>query len=487
MQLRLELAKRDAALQEQLQRIAPEMSPSLSAADRGKDALKRLRDAKTIFPIAVGSGAVLQHPLGSMQEHSLVAALMPALRQVFGDSGRVVANGEFVAWPELRGVSARKPDINVALVQFLQQKPMWESKDSKVRSAHLQDGDLVCGVPGSASVSGDAARGIECKSKIGSPSSGNAGNTGLGELLSYEQARLVAMRQAQVVPPACIRSMLAGSEYFWLLTMDSKTSAFVRLDFGQWETLGSVEAIQQHFTLLPWESAVLGVFGELSSQSAHFKQFDPFVDTGGVDRAWLGEGGMGRVFRAWQGNDLVAVKVVLQKHAVQLEKEFQYLARVVADHKDLPIIKPCSKLASGDYGAGYALQSVGKMVRGMNLTEKLGRWPSLVHAAFAALWQFHTAGVVHGDARLANLILIDKKHVLWTDLAAGYAGNDAKLGISGDLVTLAKSCFPQVKADVLCKMQTADAKSDNCYHIVATLLVATAAAPSTTTTTTITL
>jgi hypothetical protein len=391
-----------------------------------------------------------RHLSGAKNEHVVVARLMPALRQVFRPSGRTVTNGEYVEWPSLPSVSPRKPDVNIGLSVFMERKTMGKSEDDAVQEARDDDDELVCGIPVTASVSGDSFHLGECKTHIGTPSQ-DSGNAGLGELEDYDKARIMALNmdngkrrcdQVPVIPlPLNIRSMLAGREYFWLLTMDTATGSYARLDYGKWTDLGSADAIRNHFPLLPWECAVLRVFDGLAGHN--IQPYQPFADEDGEARCFLGQGGMGRVFRAWHKQKHVAVKVVLPCHAGLLETEYRLISKL--DPK-LPVVQACSELIYGDFGAGYAMSPVGvRSLHDIDLLKKFLR-TTYLQEALLVLFRLHDGGFVHGDARLANLILCtsDKKQsLLWIDLAE-LQENPGPLAFKADVLTFAKACVPQM-------------------------------------------
>jgi hypothetical protein len=449
-QAQREAAERQEQAQQELKSLLQKGSPTptQNPALVGSKALLKLRESQAItrIPVEEGSAAVLEEEkvddaivtqlAQSKNENVVVALLMPLLRAVFHDSGRLIANSEDFEWPAIEDASPRKPDFVIALPQFLRKK-VWKPSpktSSSVVEARAADDRLVFGVPASASISGDAVHEVEAKTDIGTPD-GDTGNVGLGELKNYMLARIAAMNQSRWTEkrplPNFIRSMLVGRKYFWLVMMDTEGGTLTRLQWGEWTDPGSADAIRRFFPLLDWESAVAGVFDQLADHDvATYDQFNAGSDE--PDSAVLGQGGMGRVFRASMRDCQVAVKIVLPAQAEQLETEFNTLKKL--ESRSLPLVKPCSEfIYDKSFGAGYALLPVGKR----SLEGKLGT--DQVLAAFHSLLELHTNGVVHGDARLANLLQDEDGKLIWTDVASANLV-PGKIGHRRDIETLIQSC-----------------------------------------------
>jgi hypothetical protein len=387
--------------------------------------------------------ATVQQLASTKDEHVVVALLLPLLRDVFQSSGRVIANSEQFEWPAIHDASPRKPDLVIALPQFLHKKN-WKPSNktsSDVVKARAADVSLIFGVPASSSISGDAVHEVEAKTDIGTPDK-NTGNAGLGELKNYMLARIAAMNQTRWTDkrplPDFIQSMLIGREYFWLVMMDTEGGTLASLQWGKWTDPGSVNAIRQFFPLLDWESATSDVFNKLADHSNKLADhsivpYDQFkADNDGPDNCVLGQGGMGRVFRATTGDGPVAIKIVLSRDIGRLEKEFQILKKF--ESRPLPLVKPCSEFCFDmSVGAGYAMRPVGKrsLANDFNV--------DLVCPAFRSLFELHVQGVVHGDARLANLLEDEDGKLFWADVSSATL-LPGKFAFSSDMATLIQSC-----------------------------------------------
>jgi hypothetical protein len=385
---------------------------------------------------------------------------MPYLRAVFAEQGRVVANGEFFSWPDMFGVPIRKLDVNIALPQFLQAKIMDKtSENPKVQAAREADDSLIFAVPVTASVSGNAIHAIEFKTKIGDATNhqNQSGNAGMGEVVEYDKAIIEAMRRDNAKRTAAnlpslplrkfLKSMLAGREYFWLLTMEVATATYCNLVVGKWTDAGSSDAIRQHFRPLPWEMAAKGVFDALKEESIVALNVFENCDPQKGDTSFCGQGGIGRVFKArHNSNDDVVIKVVLPENARTLEAEFRFLKNFKG--KGLPLLEPCSQFISGAFGAGYALLPEAQCsLREENLLKGSPR-TQLLPKACATLFELHRAKVAHGDARLENLLLVRRASgtLVWGDPATG-TNNPGELAFRDDLITFAKSCLRVLNLD----------------------------------------
>jgi hypothetical protein len=460
-----EAAERAERQEQQLNRLACAMASSPTPVQNpplvGEEALKKLRDIGAVhrIPVVEGGKAVLDEQKCTPEmvnqlsitkiEHVVVALLMPLLRDVFADSGRVVCNGENFTWPPVANVSDRKPDFVISLPMFLERKDGRQptpNTTAEVIAARAADEQLIYGVPATASLSGNAVYEAEAKRDIGKPTTGNAGNAGLGELKNYMLAHIAVMTNdndarhragvSKVQLPSFIRSMLVGRKYFWLLTMDAAGGNFVRLDYGEWKDRGSFDFIRKFFELLPWEVAVKGVFDALAADH-HISSFNPVSAVNDLKHAFLGQGGMGRVFRAvMDDGSHVAVKVVLPLHATKLQQEFDLLSSL--QNKSLPLVRPLSFVNGAEFGAGYAMTPIGRCVRRSDFAGD----DELLDRVFRSLCQLHVAGVAHGDARLANLLVVvqdDCDTLIWADMSFARE-NSGDLSILHDVKTLIKSC-----------------------------------------------
>jgi hypothetical protein len=235
-----------------------------------------------------------------------------------------------------------------------------------------------------------------------------------------------------------------------LLTLQTASGQWTKLQYGKFTDAGSVCAIRTHFPVLPWEMATLGVFEDLLAEK--IEAVDPLQSGEDFASAFLGEvsficmlpshltsgvqGGMGRVFCAVrrEENQEMAVKVVLHKDVASLECEYRILSNAAAG---LPLVRPCSQFVSGDFGAGYAMQPRGSGHALVADLLKARHRTTLLEEAFTTLSTLHKAKLTHRDARLSNLIITIRGPV-WADLMRT-VGIGGQHGFAADMETLAES------------------------------------------------
>jgi hypothetical protein len=429
--------------------LNPQASPTPTPAVRGSDALERMRRLRFVrrFDVVEGAEAVMSEEqateLKTTTEGEVVAGVRPYLAKVFAP--RLVTNGEDVLLPPFQTKGGLKPDNVIALPFFLLKKDATKCQQA-VQRARDNDTGLIFGAPCSETIFADASIPAEAKLKIGEPT-GDSGNVGLGDAENYlkkqietwnkRNASLQKAKRPPLTLPVSVKAILYGRRHFWLLAMETAGCQFCQLVWGEWTDAGSVDAIRNFFPLLPWELAVQSVFEKLS-----WSPTNPFGEEEKHTSAFLGEGGMGRVFRAQHDAKIGATKVVLQAHAALLEKEFkslEALAKVAED--DLPLVKPCSDFISTEHGAGYVQTPCGlSSLYGRNLGDRVNQKSLLLHAC-SAISKLHFARVTHGDPRLANFIVTGNRsaQVILCDPAA-LNSNPGHLAFEADLKIFCNSC-----------------------------------------------
>jgi hypothetical protein len=206
--------------------------------------------------------------------------------------GLVMVGGEDFNWPEVSGETNRRPDNNVAAPFVLRRKIATRSQTRDTFGHHIM------AVPATADICTDV-RPIEAKVTIGVPgmSASTDGNDGIGELEDYVKMVVAAHERinlarwmknlAPCAVPVSIPCMLYGKDYYWLLTMEASSCTWSHLTYGKFTERGSVEAISNHFPLLPWENATFGVFTELDKEKIDF--VDPLLDHVDGKTGFLGQ------------------------------------------------------------------------------------------------------------------------------------------------------------------------------------------------------
>jgi tRNA A-37 threonylcarbamoyl transferase component Bud32 len=131
------------------------------------------------------------------------------------------------------------------------------------------------------------------------------------------------------------------------------------------------------------------------------------------EEGYLGKGAIGRVFNCLHKEKEVALKIVSgDQNSQLLIREFEAYCRL----KDKGItcvasavIEPVTLM--NQKGSALCVAPVGKPMS--RFARPFGK--NLVRKAFTALEELHMNGVCHGDARVENLIFVDRK-AIWIDL-----------------------------------------------------------------------
>ena len=230
-----------------------------------------------------------------------------------------------------------------------------------------------------------------------------------GELVMYHR----------LIPGEC-RGMLFNERGFWLFS--SYAAQPVALVKSYWTTPGSANRVR-HFMghapppPPPFLPLLRHLLTDLGLRPAN-------ATLGEAGTAFLGAGASGRVFAVLrstpvtEGGVRMALKVVpagagagdWSDSLLNLGAEFEAL--VDAASRGAPVVAPVpgSLVLAPPLGGGFLLSRCGAAFDAGS--------QSACFAAFASLAALHDRGVVHGDARLANLVLVDGQPA-WIDLTAG--------------------------------------------------------------------
>lgn len=235
------------------------------------------------------------------------------------------------------------------------------------------------------------------------------GNAEFGEIIVYLQ-KLGGMKRA--------RGMLFNQTDFWLVEVQGP--AVTQRIKAKWSDPGSIRRIQEFFPQGPWHGV-----SELCKM-LKVRIADPLYFQS-KDTAFLGAGGIGRVFRVIPESidlknarlsDMIALKVVPILEAVSLNLEF---ARLKYHHLNCPectlLAKPlCDEIVVSSELAGYILTPVGLSLRYDVLWKNKGDWLKRV---INALLLLHVHGIAHGDPRLPNVI-VNLDSLVWIDVVGAH-------------------------------------------------------------------
>jgi tRNA A-37 threonylcarbamoyl transferase component Bud32 len=133
--------------------------------------------------------------------------------------------------------------------------------------------------------------------------------------------------------------------------------------------------------------------------------------------AFLGRGAFGRVFKVIRPNkEVLALKIVESCHVRRLHQEHNAMTN--AQRTDLTATVTENVMDTPECAA-FLLKPVGKPLSYPKTQEE-------VHTLFELLWQLHNKGVIHGDPRVPNVIVHEKK-LLWIDLVDVFKSTTSSL------------------------------------------------------------
>jgi len=395
---------------------------------------------------------VLREPevaaLADLDKQSLIARLTPYLLGIFPRSAPAdvflepaLVNSERQPWlrnpfiPNALPIYDHKPDLFISSLAFVEQRePGVEQRRGPgfvfgpVADAHLQLFDHVVQ-----------------KVFEGKPGEGALTDTHFGELVRYCEylgGRVVGL--------------LFNARHFMLYRADGAIPLCVVR--GSWTTRGAKKAVADFFADPADEPAMLTLLrGSLARGG--FKLHPAVLLRSHRDKhvtrtCFLGAGAFGRVFcvapaaaapagaasagaasaegtsvggRGAGGGDAavepLALKAIMstpRRAATLAKQEFLRLQQAAA--VGAPVVKPVDgSLLELVQGVSFVLQDVGMPA--------VIKTADACFAAFQVLQQLHQKGFVHGDARLANLVVVPRasdavalpsaKHqLLWVDLAS---------------------------------------------------------------------
>jgi hypothetical protein len=377
---------------------APSPSPSTTAA-LAASVLEVLGGPSPrvtdLAPVAGGTCALTTDEVARLElvaaaqyEAGVVAAMTAHLRRLCLPSAAttsprdpfrlVLVNSERVPWLFQPSSPARidlrqKPDLFLSWAPFVE----------------YRDGDETLGGLG-----GYRLQQLGCVAALFEAKRGGLTESHFGELCGYHAC----------IPHGACRGMLFGPAAFQLyMTVNAHPYSLIR---GRWDTPGAEEAIRSFFAGVQEPSLLL-----LLRALARLLRVQPAHVDG---RCYLGSGAAGHVFTVGDPRRPHALKVVPTSDPAAVATEFALLTE--AAKRGAPVVRPAPgslhtdvTAAEGVTGSGYLLESVGRPFA----IDTLARCTS----AFESLAACHRASVVHGDARLPNLLALGPAGApAWIDL-----------------------------------------------------------------------
>ncbi|KAK1938139.1 hypothetical protein P3T76_009289 [Phytophthora citrophthora] len=213
-------------------------------------------------------------------------------------------------------------------------------------------------------------------------------------------------------PKASASAILFDRRSFWLIK--SHKSVVVKVEKAMWVNKGSKSLFKNFITnnISPWVAYLANACSSLG------------VDVVEGD-AFLGRGANGRVFKVTgQSQEVFALKIVEKCSVGRLYREEKALAK--AQHTGLTISSVGEPIETPD-SAALLLFPVGESLPQPTTQEEVRNF-------FGLLWQLHENDLVHGDPRVPNMILTEKKS-LWIDLVEVMGANPTLKQFDAEILT----------------------------------------------------
>ncbi len=339
---------------------------------------------------------------------SHVAELTPIICDMLAERGEeaVFCNSERVQWISTGDVAMyfRKPDGWVGFVGFYQH-------DGK-------RGDNGCfrfGKPASWALRDGVSVLLQAKLK--------SVNEVIGQLqkdldfICREESGNVKRTGLAVLP----------SEFY---VFDFLGRAVERVTRAKWTAAGSRALL---------ERALLCPNAWCSHASCILKELGLSILSGGD--CFLGLGAYGRVLKVkTKEGSVVALKMILSRDRSECEralKEFTIALLARETGVVATVLKCCNDISvvEGMHGCGYTLE--------LGMAPDLTDWTALL----SALAKLHSSGWIHGDARVANVVLFGDV-LKWIDMTSAYQFRDASSMESvlfSEMLKFVKSCYARME------------------------------------------
>ena len=367
-------------------------TPQYSAAFIGNRERGRLEAEKrfTEFEERVGEESILseeeQEAVSKLKnEHQVVAFMTPHLENLFckSDVEFSTFNSEEYKWIETSSETSNyneKPDLLICHPAIVSLKPPFKSQDPLLNQMREEDA-FRYGVLADWRLRD--AIGLTCEAKV------CIDNAGFGEVINYG-SHLCFGKNGSI----STRLILFDKTQCWLIGV---VRGYVsEVNTFKWREGGSTALLRDFIRVTPLARI-------LSAASQHF---GITVTTD----SFLGAGAFGFVFRATRPDGrAVALKVVAgfeKNHGVlRLEREKDIMSAAHGACPDEVMGVEENGFAVFDRGAALLLSRVGDHHSRLD--------PQSIVDSLKTL---HKSGIVHGDARLDNVVCVDGRPV-WIDFA----------------------------------------------------------------------
>ena len=381
-------------------------TPQYSAAYVGNKVNKRLvEDGRfVIFEEKVGEESVLtaeqvEELSRATNEHHVVAYITPFLEEIVKDTASCsVFNSEEYKWIQTSSETSvynEKPDLLIIHPAFANSKHPFQCERDEALKSMRRNTDKF-GVLSQWRLRDFIGLTCEAKQKID--------NGGFGEVINYG-AHICFGEHGAVAT----RLMLFDKQTFWLV--ESVRGEVASVVTSRWLDHGSKHLLRD-FVRQPALAKLL------NDACEHFNlvvKSDSF----------LGAGAFGFVFRAQRVDGAsVALKVALDTHAQRLETEKAKILRAKKECPDEVIGLEEDGFHTFEGGAALLLTKVGDHFSKLS-----------PQSIVDSLQRLHDNGIIHGDARLENVVSVDGKPC-WIDFADSDLLLDTPLLMQSEMDTL---------------------------------------------------
>jgi len=412
---------------------------SPSPADRGDRELRnaksngRYSDFRTDVPGMCQRDSIIPTDtvLECQNEAFLNAALYPYLQPIFLENNSFLVNSEKIRWlPARPGTTDTKfdkmPDFFGCPPWLYERKSSYNVKSNDLKGMWRANGVNFGSIPWVVRDGLD----VTCETKL------NFGTDGLGELLDY-----LARIGTGPCQPEELRGLYLRKSGFMMVVVINGVVA--EITECLWKTSGSRELLSK---FLGRKKCIWRMGLEKLCTAIGVRLFP--------SEAFLGKGGRGHVFKVSFQGEVCALKMVVadfsectrmeveviaghcllpgaQDHIVSLRSETVYsvdnILDVTSAAEPVPVI-------------GYLMNSVGSAAPNKTAWDR--------YKIFMSLACLHRLGIVHGDARLANIMLVNGDSLRWIDFMNSHI-TSSRTEFKNDAVTLVKSMYNMISLSVV--------------------------------------